>query len=101
MRYDGLKDNMLSDDKLIKVLLEQDVVLTTYNVLANEIHYAGPTPDRQLRHQKRYEPRRSPLVQISWWRVCLDEAQMVESGVSNAATVARLIPRCNAWAVSG
>lgn len=26
---------------------------------------------------------------------------MVESGVSQAATVARIIPRCNAWAVSG
>ena len=26
---------------------------------------------------------------------------MVESGVSQAAQVARIIPRCNAWAVSG
>ena len=40
-------------------------------------------------------------MKISWWRVCLDEAQMVEGGVSNAAVVARSIPRCNAWAVTG
>jgi E3 ubiquitin-protein ligase SHPRH len=101
LRYEGIKHDKLDDDALIKLLLQQDVVLTTYNVLASEIHYAGPAPDRQLRRQKKYVARRSPLVQISWWRVCLDEAQMVESGVSNAAVVARLIPRCNAWAVSG
>lgn len=31
---------------------------------------------------------------------CL-EAQMVETGLTNAAKVARVIPRCNAWAVTG
>jgi E3 ubiquitin-protein ligase SHPRH len=82
-------------------LLQYDIVLTTYHVLSREIHYAKPPPDRSLRHEKHYEPRKSPLVQICWWRVCLDEAQMVESGVSQQATVARLIPRVNAWAVSG
>ncbi len=104
LHYEGMNMGFgkeLGEQELISKLLAQDVVLTTYNVLANEIHYAGPTPDRQLRHGKRFEPRRSPLVQLQWWRVCLDEAQMVESGVSNAATVARLIPRQNAWAVSG
>lgn len=82
-------------------LMRYDVVLTTYGVLSKEIHYATPPPDRSSRHKRRHERRKSPLVEISWWRVCLDEAQMVESGVSNAAKVARVIPRCNAWAVSG
>jgi E3 ubiquitin-protein ligase SHPRH len=82
-------------------LMRYDVVLTTYNVLAREIHFAASPPDRSLRNVQRHERRKSPLVEISWWRVCLDEAQMVESGVSKAATVARIIPRCNAWAVSG
>ena len=80
--------------------MQHDVVLTTYNVLAKEIHYAE-TPDRGLRHEKRYEKRLSPLTQIAWWRVILDEAQMVENGVSNAAKVAKLIPREIAWCVSG
>ena len=82
-------------------ILQFDVVVTTYNVLAREIYYADTPPERNLRQQPKHAPRRSPLVLISWWRVCLDEAQMVESGVSNAATVARLIPRVNAWAVTG
>jgi E3 ubiquitin-protein ligase SHPRH len=85
----------------VENLMRYDVVLTTYNVLSKEIHHATPPPDRSFRNSKRHERRKSPLVDISWWRVCLDEAQMIESGVSQAATVARIIPRCNAWAVSG
>ncbi|KAJ5992914.1 hypothetical protein N7451_008638 [Penicillium sp. IBT 35674x] len=79
--YTGIKRGQEgSDDLVIEELSEFDVVLTTYN---------------------RFEARQTPLVRISWWRVCLDEAQMIESGVSNAAKVARLIPRVNAWAVTG
>ena len=85
----------------IEHLLQYDVVLTTYHVLSKEIHHAVPPPERSSRRPKRHERRTSPLVGISWWRVCLDEAQMVERGVSQAAQVARIIPRCNAWAVSG
>ncbi|KAL4783489.1 SNF2 family N-terminal domain-containing protein, partial [Aspergillus varians] len=100
--YTGIQRHQtLSDRELLELMADNDIVLTTYNVLAREIHYAGNAPKRNLRHEKRFEPRKSPLVKISWWRVCLDEAQMIESGVSNAAKVARLIPRQMAWAVTG
>lgn len=99
--YEGLQKSKESERQIRKLLQEQNVVLTTYAVLAREIHYAREPPKRNMRHAKAYEARRSPLVSIHWWRVCLDEAQMVESGVSNAATVARLIPRQHSWAVSG
>lgn len=99
--YTGLK----GEDKDVEIIqrhfMEHDIVLTTYTVLAAEIHYAQEAPKRNLRREKVYVQRRSPLVSLSWWRVCLDEAQMIESGVSNAATVACLIPRVNAWCVSG
>ena len=87
-------------DELLMRCTQHDVILTTYNVLGKEIHYAE-SADRNLRHEKRYEKRFSPLTQLTWWRVILDEAQMVESGVSNAAKVAKLIPRQIAWCVSG
>jgi E3 ubiquitin-protein ligase SHPRH len=103
--YKGLPSASASESEheeaTTKNLLQFDIVLTTYNVLSKEIHFATPPPDRSLRGEKVHKRRTSPLVEISWWRVCLDEAQMVESGVSQAATVARIIPRCNAWAVSG
>ncbi|KAI4201080.1 MAG: hypothetical protein LQ350_003509 [Teloschistes chrysophthalmus] len=80
---------------------EYDIILTTYSVLAREIHHSGHVPDRIFRQQKKHERRLSPLTQLKWWRVVLDEAQMIESSVSNAAKVAQLIPRHNAWCVSG
>lgn len=101
-RAGGIKrEKETTDEMLVNELAEFDVVLTTYNVISAEIHYAGAVPTRSLRHEKRFEQRKTPLVRISWWRVCLDEAQMVESGVSHAAQVARLIPRENAWAITG
>lgn len=90
-----------SRPNIIKELSKQDVVLTTYAVLTKEIHHANEKPVRNMRQEKRYEVTKSPLVSILWWRVCLDEAQMIEAGVSNAAIVARHIPRCNVWAVTG
>ncbi|EXJ65278.1 hypothetical protein A1O7_01619 [Cladophialophora yegresii CBS 114405] len=100
--YQGLSSFKKSGESFLESLVDQDVVLTTYNVIAKEVHYVSEKPDRNLRNKKRREkPPKSPLTQISWWRVCLDEAQMVESGVSAAATVARLIPRDHAWAVTG
>ncbi|KAJ5500538.1 Zinc finger RING-type [Penicillium expansum] len=100
--YNGIKrGKQITDDMIADELAEFDVVLTTYNVIAKEIHYVGAAPQRSLRHEKRFVQRKTPLVRLSWWRVCLDEAQMIESGVSNAAKVARLIPREIAWAVTG
>lgn len=103
MIYEGLRMEAGKSDneQLLTQFLSQDVILTTYNVLAREIHHSGHTPDRDLRHGKKYQRRLSPLIQLTWWRVVLDEAQMIESGISNAAKVAQLIPRQNAWAVSG
>lgn len=100
--YSGFQSHKgLSEQDLIERMSDHDIVLTTYNVLAREVYHSGDAPKRNLRHAKRFEFRKTPLVLVSWWRVCLDEAQMIESGVSNAARVARLIPRQIAWAVTG
>jgi E3 ubiquitin-protein ligase SHPRH len=100
--YTGCKT--LSEDEersLVDELAEQDVVITTYNLLSSELHFAEKPPDRSSRHERRFHRPKSPLVQLSWWRVCLDEAQMIENGLSKAAVVARVIPRMNAWGITG
>jgi E3 ubiquitin-protein ligase SHPRH len=100
--YKGVKSYPELDPRqLLDRLSNHDVVFTTYNVLSSEIHYSLPAPDRRLRTAKKYAAPKSPLIQLLWWRVCLDEAQMIESGVSNAATVAKLIPRMLAWCITG
>ncbi|KAI0120076.1 SNF2 family N-terminal domain-containing protein [Nemania sp. FL0031] len=113
MKYPGMKvwanDKKLNAEhkgeslvsRFISRLAKCDVVITTYNVLQTEIHYATTPPERSMRYEKRHERHTSPLVQISWWRICLDEAQQIDSGVSSAAKVARQLPRVNAWAVTG
>lgn len=73
--------------------LEYDVILMSYSILAKEVHYAIPPPKRSMRYQKIHVPRRSPLMEFSWWRVCLDEAQMIEGSVTAAATVACMLSR--------
>lgn len=105
MFYDGLSQTAREEESKATALIEklrlQDVVVTTYSVLTAELDYALGEPDRARRKPRKYHRPRSPLVQLSWWRVCMDEAQMIESGVSKAATLARLIPRVNAWGVTG
>jgi E3 ubiquitin-protein ligase SHPRH len=103
--YAGIgRERFLEQDEeaaFISELATYDVVVTTYSVLAAELNFALVPPDRGRRVPRKYHRAKSPLVQISWWRVCMDEAQMIESGVSKAGTVARIIPRINAWGVTG
>lgn len=100
--YPGRKHaQFVSEEGLREDLASQDVVITTYPTLSAELHFALKPPERSRRQERKYDRPESPLTKISWWRVCLDEAQMIESGVTAAAAVARLLPRINAWGVTG
>ena len=69
-------------------LAEADIVLTTYDTLRTEIDIdtangqglAGA--ERARRYERKYNVVPTPLTRLTWWRVVLDEAQMVESTVS-------------------
>lgn len=100
--YSGCKvDTHEEEEALSRELASQDVVVTTYSVLSTELNYVLEPPQRPRRHERKYHRPKSPLMQLNWWRVCLDEAQMIESGVSRAAEVAKLVPRVNAWGITG
>lgn len=43
----------------------------------------------------------SPLPCIEWWRVCLDEAQMVEGTNSKTAEMALRLTAVNRWCITG
>ena len=60
-----------------------DVCITTYNVLQQDLGIARPPPDRPRRTIATYinvERSRSPLVMCEWYRVIMDEVQMVGGG---------------------
>ncbi|KAF9351244.1 hypothetical protein BGX26_010713 [Mortierella sp. AD094] len=82
-------------------LAQYDVVLTTYHILSKEVRYTNHY-DRPRRYERQHVPRTSHFIAIDWWRVCLDEAQMIEgSSVSQAAAMALMVPRVMSWAISG
>lgn len=82
-----------------------DLVLVSFHTVASEVHNAmfdpGKRNTRHWRDRTDINDVRSPLVRVQFWRIVLDEVQMVRTGVSNAARVARIIPRVHAWGVSG
>lgn len=101
--YQGVKKHGFIQPRL---LAEQDVVITTYDVLRSELNYvdiphSNSRDGRRFRNQKRYMAVPSPLVAVEWWRVCLDEAQMVECPTAKAAEMALRLASVNRWCVSG
>ena len=85
-----------------------DVVLTTYEALRSDIHHEaeltqghGSDGKRSLRFEKRYKVIPTPLTRLCWWRICLDEAQMVESGTAAAASMALKLNTIHRWCVTG
>ena len=109
--YNSESDRKVKDQtQLLRTLQMQDVVLTTYPTIAKEVWRLEPPRVRGLRSDtrasgrgasKKEDPRLSPLVRVSWWRTILDEVQMIDGGASKAAHVAKMIPRVNAWGVTG
>ena len=96
--YEGIKVKDVTPEELSAF----DVVLTTYEVLRKEVHYAQDEEStRQLRAPRKYHLPKSPLAKLQFWRVCLDEAQMVESTTANAAEMAQKLRAVNRWAVTG
>ncbi|KAG6826270.1 hypothetical protein H0H92_000500 [Tricholoma furcatifolium] len=79
-----------------------DVVITTYAVLRSDFNVALAAPVRPRREDVIYstiERTRSPLVLVEWYRVIMDEVQMVGGG--KVEDMVSLIPRLSSFAVSG
>ena len=86
-------------------LAEYDVILTTFSVLRADLYHVSAASasggSRPLRSRKRYRVMPSPLLSAQYWRVVLDEAQMMGEGITNSARMALLLPAANRWGVSG
>lgn len=83
-----------------------DIVITTYNVLSAELDYVdlphcNSADGRRFRNPKRFMSIPSPLPGVMWWRVCLDEAQMVEGIGTKMAMMAMRIQAVHRWCVTG
>lgn len=88
-----------------KVLADADIVLMTFDALMTDLGHSNANPyvaaSRRLRTEKRYRVLPSPLTSIKWWRVCLDEAQRVETPTATSAKMALKLTSHHRWCVSG
>ncbi|GFQ86056.1 e3 ubiquitin-protein ligase SHPRH [Trichonephila clavata] len=87
-----------------KILADYDIVLSSYEIFRKELsHINVPHGDQQrpLRHPKKFRTLPSPLSSIEWWRICLDEAQMVEGVTTKSAQMAHELKCVNQWCVTG
>ncbi|CAA7028820.1 unnamed protein product [Microthlaspi erraticum] len=104
--YEGARSASLSEEPMIDIteLLNADIVLTTYDVLKEDLTHDHDRHDGDrhcLRFQKRYPVIPTPLTRIFWWRICLDEAQMVESNAAAATEMALRLYTKHRWCITG
>ena len=85
-------------------LASADVVLTTFDTLTADVnHDPEKTGGRPIRGNRirRYPVFPTPLVRLKWWRVVVDEAQMIDGAHAKAAEVANHLAMVNRWCVTG
>ncbi|KAG6884047.1 hypothetical protein C0993_001835, partial [Termitomyces sp. T159_Od127] len=106
MDFDSSESASVASDEVIQdwcsYVNDFDVVITTYAVLRSDFNVALAAPVRPRREDVVYsnvERTRSPLVMVEWYRVIMDEVQMVGGG--KIEDMVSLIPRLSSFAVSG
>ena len=81
-------------------LSEYDIVLCNYSILASQVNYSQQ-PHYNLRYAKQYAVPLSPLLEVHWHRLVLDEAQRVQSPTANSARMCQRVNASYRWAVTG
>ena len=64
-------------------------------------HVSASENAKVLRQPKRFMTVPSPLLYVEWWRICLDEAQMVHSTNTRCAEMANRLSAKNRWCITG
>ncbi|KAJ6644542.1 E3 ubiquitin-protein ligase SHPRH, partial [Pseudolycoriella hygida] len=97
--YNGIKNSGWISPNDLK---NYDIVLTDYNIMKAEMYYPSSTQqERSSRSERRYTIPSSPLTMVKWWRVVLDEAQMVETPKNNCSKMVKSLAAVHRWAVTG
>ncbi|XP_037029986.1 E3 ubiquitin-protein ligase SHPRH-like [Bradysia coprophila] len=83
-------------------LASYDVILTDYETLRSEFDFTGRNSStRVLRNSSTTIKRKSPLLRMNFWRVCLDESQMVSDMRTKHSILISDLSAVHRWAVTG
>lgn len=100
-------------EEIVNILLKYDLIITTYKVINLEIHYAKYNANLRSRRRRNNSSNddttnngpkydySSPLSLIQFWRIILDEVQMLKSDNTQIAKCTSLLHRIHTWGVSG
>lgn len=83
-------------------LASYDVILTDYHTLRSEFDYCqSNSSDRVLRTSSKIIKRKSPLLNLYFWRLCLDESQMITDMKTRQSQMVSELSAVHRWAVTG
>ncbi|VDP35814.1 unnamed protein product [Soboliphyme baturini] len=84
-----------------KTLSEYDVVLCSYETLRQEALHLSLIDERRLRKRKRFTSTPTPLTTLYWWRICVDEAQMLGNASCRVAAMCQALSASYFWCITG
>lgn len=95
--------NTDSISEIVQKLSQYDIIITSYSIVAVEVHYAEYNANLRVRRNSNYPKYdySSPLSLMQFFRIILDEVQMLQSDSTNAAKCTSLLHRVHTWGVSG
>ncbi|CAO1410529.1 unnamed protein product [Diamesa serratosioi] len=97
LMYEGLsKGGWISPMEL----KDYDVIITDYKTLQSELYYFE-SQSKNLRQQKKFVYPPCPLVSIKWWRVVIDEAQVVENITNRCSKMVKVLQANYRWGITG
>lgn len=91
-------------NQIVTELSNFDIIITTYDVINLELHYAQYNANLRSRRYQNSAPKydySSPLSLMEFWRILLDEVQMLKSDNTQIAKCTSLLSRIHTWGVSG
>ncbi|UJR30370.1 hypothetical protein I4U23_017905 [Adineta vaga] len=100
--YEGIVNKIPIPDR--RFLAKQDFIFCSYENLRKDIHHNESCSKEQhatRTHVRRYEYLISPLLRLKFWRLVLDEAQMVDTPNAPTSIMARSLVAHHRWFVTG